>query len=420
MPETNADNRRQGRRRFAVLTRWRQSESLTFGGVAAIGLVILVIHLSTWGVQTRRDAKLLTPTTCQVEKRQARARRDENGALYYRPEITILYSVNGQSYATTTYDRQTLSDDGGYVYDYPTVLKLLQPYPTGSTTRCWVRADDPTQAVLVRNASWQGWLFLTIPAMLIGFGGYLCLESIARRVFSKEARANARRTATVYPTVPTTTDTRGVVYEKRLASDAKSRVAFGAATVGAVLWNLASWGGFIFVASRSHTTMDAWLAAGFCVIFCGAGLLFACRQYGQYRIERAVGSMALEASHSTVTPGRKIKLCLILKGRIKVKRLDVYLRCEEVARFLQGTNSIVHRHEAYSRKVHTIYDVDVDAKAQQQEKFIAMAPVGAAPSFRAEHNEIMWNFTVVMEFNDGSTYSRDFEFVMLPFVPRDH
>ena len=411
----------QARRQPIVLAQWRFSELIALGAVCALGIVILAIHLATWGVQARREAKFNTPVRCVVERVEARARATEDG-VRYRPEVTIQYEINGESYATTTYDRLTLTDDQGFDYSERATLEALAPFEKGRVAICWARSDDPTQVVLVKRSNVWGWIFLIIPTLLIVSGGSLLISRLYDRLFSAEAKANAKRRETAYPSLPqggrrAVKRANGLFYQ--LVPDAKSTFAFSAATFGALIWNIASWTLFLIVLYRAESLNDKLCAWLFFVVFCGVGLVFALRLLGQYRIARLVGSISLESSAFPILPGRKVKLNLTLRGRIQAKRLDVFLKCEEVARFSQGTNTIVHRREVYSKSVFTKYDVDAPAKSSETERFVAILPVGAMHSFRSEHNEIVWKFVARLEFADGGAFARDFEVTVMPFAPRD-
>lgn len=408
-------------RRFVFLSQWRLSEMFAFSLIFALGALILIIHLLTWGAEARKDAKFLVETLCEVESAAIRPSRDAP-LTQFRPEVTIRYELNGESFTTTTYDRLTLTDDKGFTYDRDGALEAIRPFYPGRRTTCWVRVDDPTKATLVKRSNVWGWVFLLIPTTLMLSGGALLNARIYERVFSQEARASARRQTTRYPTLPNTPpagSSPGRELALRLAPDARSTFSFGTASFGAILWNVAVAAIFVWTLCVAKTRGDfvaSWL---FLAIFGGLGLVFACRVWTRLQIERVVGSTELEISTLPVLPGRKVKFCLFLRGRICVKRLDVFLKCEEIARYLQGTNSITHRHEAYSAPIFTQYGVDVPSRDTRLERFTATIPIGAAPSFRAEHNEVVWKVTLQMEFGDGGVYTRDFEIVVYPFLPKD-
>ena len=167
----------QARRQPIVLAQWRFSELIALGAVCALGIVILAIHLATWGVQARREAKFNTPVRCVVERVEARARATEDG-VRYRPEVTIQYEINGESYATTTYDRLTLTDDQGFDYSERATLEALAPFEKGRVAICWARSDDPTQVVLVKRSNVWGWIFLIIPTLLRKVKKYLNDETL--------------------------------------------------------------------------------------------------------------------------------------------------------------------------------------------------------------------------------------------------
>ena len=408
-------------RRFVFLTQWRLSEMFAFSMIFTLGALILVIHLATWGVEARKDAKFLVETPCFVET--ATIRPDPSAPqTRFRPEVTICYALKGESFTTTTYDRLTLTEDKGFTYDRESALAATRPFYPGRRTTCWVRVDDPTKATLVKRSNVWGWIFLLIPTTLMLSGGILLCSRIYERVFSQEARASVRRQPTRYPTLPNAPpagSAPGRELALRLAPDASSTFSFGMATVGAVAWNVAAATIFIWTLCLAKTTADVWASWLFFAIFGGLGFVFACRVWTRLRIERVVGSTELEISTLPVLPGRKVKFCLFLRGRINVKRLDVFLKCEEIARYVQGTNSIVHRHEAYCSTIFTSYGVEVPARETRSERFTATIPIGAAPSFHADHNEVVWKATLQMQFGDGGTFSRDFEIVVYPFLPKE-
>ena len=382
-------------RRFVFLTQWRLSELFAFSLIFTLGALILVIHLSTWGVEMRKDAKFLVETPCDVESAAIRP-FPADPLTRFRPEVTIRYELNGESFTTTTYDRLTLTDDKGFTYDRDGALEAIRPFYPGRKTTCWVRVDDPTKATLVKKSNVWGWVFLLIPTTLMLSGGALLSSRIYERVFSQEARASVRRQTTRYPTLPNAPpagSSPGSELALRLAPDARSTFSFGMASFGAILWNVASAAIFVWTLLTAKTQGDVWASWLFLAIFGGLGFVFACRVWTRLQIERVVGATELEISTLPVLPGRKVNV--------------------------QGTNSIIHRHEAYSSTIFTKYGVDVPAHESRLERFTASIPIGAAPSFCAEHNEVVWKASLQMEFGDGGTFSRDFGIVVYPFLPKE-
>lgn len=422
MTEDTKDKSTRSWRRFVFLAQWRLSEMLALSIICVLGFLILVVHLSTWGVQAHKEAKFLSLTDYVVEASTVRSDPDHPQSRF-RPEVTICYTVNGETFTTTTYDRLTLTDDKGFSYDYETARNAIIPYYQGYCGKCWVRLDDPTKAVLVKRTSVWGWVFLIIPTLLILSGGSLLCSRIYERHFSKEARASAKRQSTRYPTIPripAEESSPGVELSRRLIPDARSTFAFASGLVGTLVWNLVSWTIFIIILSGVKTPGNAVSACVFGAIFCGLGLVFGRRLRTRYQIERVAGATELEISTLPVIPGRKANFCLFLRGRIHAKRLEVFVKCEEIARYVQGTNSIVHRHETYRATLLTKYGIEIPPHESQQERFTATLPIGSVPSFCSEHNEIVWKVVLLMEFEDGDTFTRDFEIVVYPFLPKDN
>ena len=195
----------QGWLQFAYLAQWRFSEVIALSIVCALGVVILTVHLLTWGVQTYQESKFLRQIPCVVDSVSARP-DPENPTEYFRPEVKISYEFEGESFTTTTYDRQTLTDDEGFVYDNKEALLAIAPFCPGQKTLCWIRVDDPTQAVLIKSSPLWGWLFLIIPTLLIFSGGSLLGARLYDRLFSEEARASVKKQRTRYPALPNVPD----------------------------------------------------------------------------------------------------------------------------------------------------------------------------------------------------------------------
>lgn len=407
------------RRNPTAFQNWRFSETILLLGIFLTGVLILCIHLATWGRAARHDAKRLKPGVCAVVDRAVQSRRDDEGQLRYRPEIKIHYKRYDETFDVWTYERATLTDDQGFYFDRETAERILTQYEPGKFYRCWISDDDPTQVTLVKASHVWGWVFLIIPTALILFGGVWSCVRVRERMRSKEAAAILRKQESEYPNVPTFEGERGVKLSKRLKADVKSSFAFYAAIFGTCAWNLASWGVLAYFLISSNSRSEYVYSALVGALFCAIGLLFICRLWGLYRIERVVGSTALEISTIPIEPRRKAKLCLILTGRIEAKRLDVFVKCEEIARYVQGTNSICHRHEVYSKTIFTKYAVDVPAKSEERLDFSLMLPLGVAHSFVAEHNEINWKLVVRMEFADGGAYERAFDAIVKPTIAMD-
>ena len=209
-------------RRFAAFRAERHSETYLLVGICLVGLLILTIHLSTWGREARRDAKLLRPTMCWIVDRGVRSRVDEDGNVRFRPEVRIRYEVDEVTYEVWTYDRSTQTKDRGFDYAREDAERLIEPFARGGRYPCWYRDDDPSRAILVKKSTFWGWLFLFIPVSLTLFGSIWLFALYYERSRSKEARASAKRSAAKYPNVPNFKDEKGAELSRRLKVDAKS------------------------------------------------------------------------------------------------------------------------------------------------------------------------------------------------------
>ena len=423
MPDNTKEASTTALRRFVFLAQWRFSETLAFAFVSLLGVVVLAIHLSTWGADARRDAKFSARVPCTVEKPVARAKIDKRGVARFRPEVAIRYVYEGESYSTIAYDSTTLTEDQGFVYDEKEAKRALAPYYRGRQTSCWIRVDDPSQATLVKKSNVWGWIFLIVPTLLILFGGSLLAARLYDALFSAEAKAGAKRARSlVYPTVPPFKTANAAVNGGQfveLPPNEPASFAFWSAAFGAVAWNAACWSIFLYALLDARKTWERVAAGAFCLVFCGVGLIFACRLWIRWRRERAVGKVRLAVAFFPTTPGRKLKCRLYFNRALSAKRVSARLVCEEIARFAQGVDAKAVRREIYSQPIYTEYEAELRDAARDYREFVAIVPIGAMHSFRAEHNEITWKIVAMMEFADGGTFARSFEIIVLPFAPKE-
>lgn len=399
---------------------WKLSELFLLGGVVLLGLLILFIHLLTWGRSVWEDARRSAETTCVVQKLYRHSRSDNQGVLYYRPEIQVEYSVGTKSYTRRIYDRTTLTEDQGFVYSLPMVEEILLRYKIGESYRCWYSVDRPEMAILQKNRSFWGWWFLLIPITQIAFGvGGLIWRGVGRSQ-SREKRSLAQRRKNLFPTVPETqriNESPGteLAYRLPLAIIPTLQTAVGLSL--AILWNMIAWYVFFYILSLRRDWADFWLAILFGALFCGAGLIVLPWFIRRIRSAFGAGTTILEISDHPVYPGRKYRLALMQSGRLDALRYDLFVVSGETARYRQGTDTLTHQKEVFRLPLLSKSDFSVARGETVREEFFLKLPIGAMHSFQAENSQIFWKIVIEIDVRGGGQLRRECPLVVLPFSP---
>ena len=122
----------------------------------------------------------------------------------------------------------------------------------------------------------------------------------------------------------------------------------------------------------------------------------------------------MEVSDQPLIPGRQYELSLSQTGRLRMKSLEVYLICEEQARFRQGTNSRTERHRVFERAAYRCKDFQIRQDVPFQARFPIELPAGAMHSFKSEHNEINWSLVVHGKAAGWPEFRRSFPLIVYP------
>lgn len=410
-------------KRERFIWRWRLSELLLLGGIVLLGVLILTIHLLTWGKSLWLEARRCDETRCTVMKLYRHSRRDNAGGLFYRPEILIEYEAAGTLRRRLAYDRTTLTEDQGFVYTMSEADAILLRYKIGGRYRCRYSVDDPDAVVLEQDGrSFWGWWFLLIPGTLIVFGtGGLIWRGIGR-LASKEKLNVVQRRTTLYPTVPETlriNDSPGTQLSYRLPLAFFPVLQTVIGLLLAILWNVVAWFVFLYILSIREDSADVVLAVLFGLIFCGTGLLFFPWFVRRFKAAFGIGPTLLEISNHPIFPGRNYRLALMQSGRLNASAYRVFVLCHEIARYRQGTDTLTNQKEVFRQSLFVKNDWTVPVGETASEEFFLKLPIGAMHSFAAENNRVLWRIVIDIEVKPGLTLRRECPLVVMPFSPSE-
>ena len=407
--------------RKLVLKYWKVSELVLLGGMAVLGAVILLIHLLAWGLPLWREAHRYSRGQCVVEKRYVNRQVDEDGKESCRPEILIrFYDQYGRARMSHAYDRQNLTEDGGFYYDRKSAEDIILGFKIGEVYPCWYETANPGNVILKRDTSIWGWLFLSVTLALVMFGlaglGWLARRrSVSRENLGRPINHNNR-----FPTVPASreiNESPGTELAYRLPTVVSPVIQSVFGIVLAVLWNLVSVCFLAYAFSIGEDLLDMVIAVLFGLVFCGIGLVslgWFCWRFWQIQL---TGATLVEISDHPVTPNRKYRVALSQNGYLFARFYNINLVCEETARYRQGTDTLTNVKEVFSLPLFSKTDFLVPSGQTFREEFFMKVPMGAMHSFSTESNAVSWNIVVEIQTKKTGTVKRVCPIVVLPFSP---
>lgn len=392
-------------------------------GIMLLGYMLWTIVLPEW--QVNQD---LQETTARVVAKNLGEQVTDH-ATHYRPELTIRYDVNGESYEQTTYDILRW-----YSISRAEQQALLDEFTVGETYPAWYDPAQPEQVVLVRGYSWWLWLALLIPVALILFGAlrmaseFLRWNSSPERLSQRRLLVPGSSTTEViagnpgveFPSLPrddNITNSPGTHLAYRLPINISSWVMLAAVFGVTLFWN-GTWLVFAVICIRDWTNgQGSWFLTLFLVPFSLIGVLMLGLLVRAAWITLGVGPTHVEISKHPWRAGGEYEIWFSQSGKLTLKHFIVELVCEESVTYRQGTDTrtercIVHRQPLFERRDFVIPDA-----APLEEQVVCRIPATAMHSFEAPSNEIQWKIMVRADIVSWPNFERSFSIVVQPAEP---
>jgi len=242
---------------------------------------------------------------------------------------------------------------------------------------------------------------------------------LASRTGSIEMISPVESEVTKLPSVPTgrsLTESPGERLSFRLASDSSPAAGFAGPAILTVLWNSVWFVLLAVVVSGFWYGRPRWILVSLLVPFAAIGIWSFRYFLAQLRKQAGVGPTIVEISHHPLYPGEPVEIFVSQSGRLRLKRIQVRLTCEEETFFRQGTDVRVERHEAFSDVLEKQRDVRVDPEAPWEQQLALNLPENAMHSFVGSHNAIRWKIVVSGESRPWPSFYRSFPVVVHPRV----
>lgn len=343
-------------------------------------------------------------TTCTVRSSQVAESSDSDGTTY-KVDITYTYAVGGGERQSNRYN---FSD--AYSSGYDGKRAVVDRHPPGTRVACWVDPEQPDMAVLSRDFSPEYLLgLLPLIFLLVGVGGIVfALRSGRQPAAQTPALAGAR-------VVPATSPWGiSLPPDASEAVELRPKVSRMAAFLGLIVISL-FWNGIVSV--FVWKVYQGWrqgepegCLTAFMVPFVLVGLLLIyalVRQALVFFVPRPI----LTLSPRVPALGQTAYLQWRLTGRAAgVRKLRIVLEGLEEATYRRGTDTRTDR-EAFA-KLTIVETTDSYQMAEGSTSFFL--PADLMPSFKSDHNKIVWSLKVHAEVPGWPDSEDEFEVLLRP------
>lgn len=393
-------------------------------GLAACGYLLWGYLLPEWWANRH-----FVESTCQVVAVRI-GEREIDGARRYRPEIQIRYQADGQTRGPTwTYDARF-----AYEFDREGAEQIASQFKPLARYICWYDPINPANVVVVRDLSVWSWLLLCVPAAVAAFGGYKLVRTALAARQSVERRAQSGTVTTVqdksrfagrqsggggFPAVPAIDDimnSPGTHLAYRLPSDGTSTWRTSGLAAMAIFF------GIVLIVLLSSALASADRASrriaeiGFVIPLIAVQIVLSRHAFRQWLRSTSSGSSRVEVSEHPFFPGEQYQIMLVQTGKMKVRRLEVQLLCQEEATYSPGTDTRIARETVHRDVLWRRDFLEIRLGAALEIPFDLRIPEGAMHSMVAEHNRVDW-FILVRIRTAAGGFDRRFPVCVYPPVP---
>lgn len=339
-----------------------------------------------------------TERRCTVLSSQVTEVSDSDGSTY-KVDIRYTWSTDGIAHQSNRYDFMIGSSSGR-----DRKQAIVDRYPPGAEVPCWVDPADPAEAVLSRGLS-PVYLIGLLPLLFFAVGA----AGLVWTVRSGRTAAAAATGAGLSPF--------GVPLPAAGSAPAELRAAVSPIGMFLVLVFVALfWNGIISVfvwqaaAGWKNGHADGCLTA-FLIPFVlvGAFLIFA--------VGRQFLVMFNPRPRITLTPGvLRTGESAFLQWRLGsggrgVQRVRITFEGREEAQYRRGTDTHTDRHTFLTLPV---VDSSQPIEIANGGSASFVVPAGTVPSFRAEHNKVIWSLKVQCEIPRWPDSEEEYEVVVQP------
>jgi uncharacterized protein DUF3592 len=346
-------------------------------------------------------AQMWPAVPCLVVESHVDESSDSDGTTY-KAVIHTSYTYEGRQYTSNRYDFVDVYSSG-----YDGKKAVVDQYPAGAQTTCYVNPADPSEAVLKRGFSARYLVGLVgLIFLLPGLIGMIWVVSAGRKRKAPSLLVDAASPFGV-------TDPQG---EASAAGPVELRPQAG--PVGklfgmifvSLFWNGIVWTiGWFAILGQPEKRPEG-CAIAFLSIFALIGLLLI---YGTFRQLLILFNPRPKLTLSPGSPsigGTTYLQWRLSGGTGGVQHLKITLEGREEAQYRRGTNTATDK-EIFA-VIPLVDATDSYQMASGSTSFVV--PADTMPSFRSDHNKIVWTIKAQLEIANWPDSDEEFEVLVRP------
>ena len=374
-----------------------------------VGVVLTVVLgiLPVWRVFQARNWQAVP---CTIVSSQVKTHNDSDGDTY-SIQIVYDYQFNGQRHQADRYHFFTGSSSG-----HAGKQAVVDQYPPGKQTTCYVNPADPQQAVLDPHLTIDFlWALLPLPFVLVGGGGVIFTVRNWRK--AKSPRDDPAVTSDPFRSTPVDrhevdrdVSPPATVGTVTLTPTTSPLTKFVVALVFTTIWNgIVSVFVFQVIADWRQGHLS-WFLALFLTPFVGVGLLLI-----GYSFHAALAIFnprpELTISSGSIALGQTVDVSWRFSGQTSsIQRLRIFLEGQEHARYRRGTSTYTDKASfAELPIIDSMHFVDIG-----NGRVSLSIPADTMHSWDGDNNQIVWSLRVTGEIAWWPDVDETFPIEILP------
>jgi len=376
-------------------------------GLAGFGLLFFLV-IPKW--MTYNDAQSWQETPAKVIWSAVRSHDSDDGTTY-SVDIFYRYKFGDREYKSNTIDLISSSSSGR-----SSKQEKVKAHPPGKEIVCYVNPEKPWQALLERDPGW-GALFALFPLPFIAIGVVGLWWMFKKRKKAVEANPLGRRTSQLSHSADKPDTYHGSHKYPKASAEftprSKRRKNFIGITIFALFWcGITSV--FVTIAVKSWLRGDPeWFLIIFITPFVLVGLgALLYSVYSFFAMFSPAPSIKLKPT--AISLHGQATVSWSLNGRTgNIRHFSIYLIGEEVATYVQGTDTKTARETFYEQALIDTKDRRKIARGSAEIDLSALStPI--MPSWKGAHNRIAWSLHVIGDVGFWPDINDNYEIEILP------
>ncbi|MFC1760735.1 DUF3592 domain-containing protein [Planctomycetota bacterium] len=378
--------------------------TLFFGVFALVGIGVL-IPMFILPVAHILDARDWPAVSCRIVSSEVRSHEGDDSTTY-SVHILYTYEINGETYKSDRY-----SFMGGSSSGYQGKRRIVDQYPAGYQTQCWVNPENPLEAVLLRGFSPMMWFGL-IPGvfLLVGVGGMVGVIRGHRKMTKPRTQADWLPETRIADPPSENIYADNLTVEAgpvRLKPDGSRFGKFIGLLFFTVIWD----GVVTFMIMTRLPDGPTGPVPLFMVLIFGFFGVLATLALAYQFLALFNPRLHLQLSAAQVSLGDSLQVDWQVIGRTeRLRQLSLTFVGREIAQYRRGTRTYTAQRTFHKAELVTI----TDPLAMGQGCVTLPVPADSMHSFQADHNRIVWSLTAHGDVPRWPDVKETFDVTVIP------